>query len=108
MKRDRKYLKTMQGCSHGAVRRLRPSGLDEGNAPQGRGYNICQLARRSTYRLAALLLLVSPHANACDMCKYARELTISAQELVYAERSVLAMPMADRNEFRIVAVIKGD
>jgi len=39
---------------------------------------------------------------------YARELTISAQELVYAERSVVAMPVADRNEFRIVAVIKGD
>src|SRR5262245_1021692 len=58
--------------------------------------------------LAALLLLVSPRASACDMCKYARELTISAQELVYAERSVLAIPVPDRNEFRIVAVIKGD
>jgi hypothetical protein len=42
------------------------------------------------------------------MCKYARELTISAQELVYAERSVLAMPVADRNELQVVAIIKGD
>jgi hypothetical protein len=58
--------------------------------------------------LAALVLLIGARAGACDMCKYARELTISAQELVYAERSVLAMPAPDRNEFRIVAVIKGD
>jgi len=58
--------------------------------------------------LAALIFFVSTRASACPMCAAARELTISAQELVYALHSVLAIPSADRNEFRVVAVIKGD
>jgi hypothetical protein len=41
-------------------------------------------------------------------CVGAQQLTISAQELIYAERSVLAVPVAESNEFRVVAVIKGD
>ena len=58
--------------------------------------------------LAALIFFISTRASACPMCAAARELTISAQELVYAGHSVLAMPVADRNEFRVVSVIKGD
>jgi len=58
--------------------------------------------------LMALMFFVSARAMACPMCAAARELTISAQELVYAGHSVLAIPVADRNEFRVVAVIKGD
>src|SRR5437762_1288214 len=46
----------MQRCSHGALRRLRPRGLDEGNARHGRGYNICQAASR---RGAALLIVLA-------------------------------------------------
>jgi hypothetical protein len=46
----------MQRCSHGAVRRLRSRGLDEGNAPHGRGYNICEIASR---RGAALLIVLA-------------------------------------------------
>ena len=55
-----------------------------------------------------LALVGSGSAKACQMCAAILQLTISAQELVYAEHSVLAMPVADANEFRVVAVIKGD
>jgi hypothetical protein len=55
-----------------------------------------------------LALVGSGSAKACQMCASILQLTISAQELVYAEHSVLAMPVADANEFRVVAVIKGD
>ncbi len=58
--------------------------------------------------LAALMFFISARGMACPMCAAARELTISAQELVYAGHSVLAIPSADSNEFRVVAVIKGD
>jgi hypothetical protein len=58
--------------------------------------------------LAVLMFFVSARTTACPMCVAARELTISAQELVYAGHSVLAIPVADRNEFRVVSVIKGD
>jgi len=64
--------------------------------------------RRLPLALAALMFFVSTRASGCPMCAAARELTISAQELVYAGHSVLAIPVADRNEFRVVAVIKGD
>ena len=36
----------MQWCSHGAVRRPRHIIADEEDAPQGRGYSTCQIARR--------------------------------------------------------------
>src|SRR5437899_2193669 len=63
---------------------------------------------RPLLQITALALLVSGRAMACQMCASILQLTISAQELVYAEHSVLAMPVADANEFRVVAVIKGD
>jgi hypothetical protein len=55
-----------------------------------------------------LALVGSGSAKACQMCAAILQLTISAQELVYAEHSVLAMPVADANEFRVVTVIRGD
>lgn len=64
--------------------------------------------RRIWLALAMLMFFVNARAAACPMCAAARQLTISAQELVYAGHSVLAMPVVDRNEFRVVAVIKGD
>jgi hypothetical protein len=63
---------------------------------------------RPFLQVTALALLVSGQAMACQMCASILQLTISAQELVYAEHSVLAMPVADANEFRVVAVIRGD
>ena len=42
------------------------------------------------------------------MCAAARELTISAPELMYAGHSVLAILSTDRNDSRVVVVIKGD
>ena len=58
--------------------------------------------------MAALMLFVAPRAMACPLCANSLQLTISAQELIYAEHSVLAMPVTDRNEFQVVALIKGD
>lgn len=58
--------------------------------------------------VGALVFFVNARAMACPLCMVARQLTISAQELIYAEHSVLAMPVPDRNEFRVVEVIKGD
>jgi hypothetical protein len=46
--------------------------------------------------------------NGSAMCAAARELTISAPELMYAGHSVLAIPSTDRNDSRVVVVIKGD
>jgi NADH-quinone oxidoreductase subunit M len=43
---NRTNLINTKGCSHGAVRRPRPVAPDEGNAPQGRGYNTCAIANR--------------------------------------------------------------
>jgi hypothetical protein len=58
--------------------------------------------------LLALLFFVSSSAMACQLCANSLQLTISAQELIYAEHSVLAMPVPERNEFQVVALIKGD
>jgi len=43
---NRSHLIDEQGCSHGTVRRPHAVTPDEGNAPQGRGYNICEIACR--------------------------------------------------------------
>lgn len=56
--------------------------------------------------LAALMFLINVRAMACQLCASSLQLTISAEELIYAEHSVLAMPVS--NEFRVVAVIKGE
>jgi hypothetical protein len=58
--------------------------------------------------LTALVSLVCTRAITCPLCENALQLTISAQELIYAEHSVLAMPAAEGNEFRVVTIIKGD
>jgi hypothetical protein len=58
--------------------------------------------------MAALMLFAAPGAMACPLCANSLQLTISAQELIYAEHSVLALPVDDGNEFKVVAVIKGD
>jgi NADH-quinone oxidoreductase subunit M len=39
-------LMNRNSCSHGAVRRPQAVAPDEGNAPQGRGYNTCEIAYR--------------------------------------------------------------
>jgi hypothetical protein len=46
--------------------------------------------------------------TACALCLAGRTLTISAQELVYAGRSVLAVPDVGGKAFRVVEVIKGE
>jgi NADH:ubiquinone oxidoreductase subunit 4 (subunit M) len=43
---NRSHLIDEQGCSHGTVRRPHAVTPDEGNAPPGRGYNICEIACR--------------------------------------------------------------
>jgi hypothetical protein len=58
--------------------------------------------------MAALMIFVSGHAMACPLCSSILQLTISAQELVYSRHAVLAAPVADRNAYRVVAVIKGE
>jgi hypothetical protein len=58
--------------------------------------------------MAALILFAVPGAMACPLCANSLQLTISAQELIYAEHSVLALPVDDSKEFKVVAVIKGD
>jgi hypothetical protein len=57
--------------------------------------------------LAGLIFAMSRVATACPLCLAGRTLTISAQELVYAGRSVLALPAAEGKGFRVVEVIKG-
>jgi hypothetical protein len=74
--------------------------------------------RHHPYGLAATVLLVllvggltfalSHVATACALCLAGRTLTISAQELVYAGRSVLAVPDVGGKTFRVVEVIKGE
>src|SRR5260221_1095049 len=68
---------------------------------------MCEM-RWLSIALAALMFDVGARAMACPRCVGVGELTIPAQELVYAGHSVLAMPVAGRNEFRVVSVIKGD
>jgi hypothetical protein len=57
--------------------------------------------------LGGLTFPLSHVATACPLCLAGRTLTISAQELVYAGRSVLALPDVGGNTFRVVEVIKG-
>jgi hypothetical protein len=56
---------------------------------------------------AALALLVAESAAACALCLAGFQLSITAQELVHAQRAVLALPTADGAGFRVVEVIKG-
>ena len=58
--------------------------------------------------LGGLTFAMSGAATACALCLGGRTLTISAQELVNAGRSVLALPDAGGKEFRVVEVIKGE
>jgi hypothetical protein len=58
--------------------------------------------------LGWLIFSLSQVAKACALCLAGRTLNISAQELVYAGRSVLALPAADGKGFRVVEVIKGE
>src|SRR4029077_16102296 len=57
--------------------------------------------------LAGLTFALSHVATACPLCLAGRTLTISAQELDYAGRSVLALPAAGGKGFQVVEVIKG-
>lgn len=57
---------------------------------------------------AVLMGLAGARATACPLCANALQVTISAQELIYAEHSVLAMPVAESSKFRVVTVVKGD
>jgi hypothetical protein len=61
------------------------------------------------WRLAALLLPVSaPTAMACPLCyEAARQLVTIGQQLDMADRVVLAAPLAAKNHFRIIAIVKG-
>jgi len=63
---------------------------------------------RSLLVVTTLAVVGSASAKACQMCAAILQLTISSQELIYAEHSVLAVPVADAGEFHVVAVIKGD
>jgi hypothetical protein len=66
------------------------------------------LMKRSALQImVALMLFVAPGAMACPLCANSLQLTISAQELIYAEHSVLALPVDDGKEFKVVAIIKG-
>jgi hypothetical protein len=58
--------------------------------------------------LGGLTFAMSRAATACPLCLAGRTLTISAQELVYAGRSVLAVPEAGGKGFQVVEVIKGE
>jgi hypothetical protein len=58
--------------------------------------------------LGGLTFAMSHAAMACALCLAGRTLTISAQELVYAGRSVLALPEAGGKGFWVVEVIKGE
>ena len=55
-----------------------------------------------------LLSVLAFNAHSCPMCLGGRSISISAQELVYAQNSVLALPDAHGTSFRVVEVIKGD
>ena len=58
--------------------------------------------------LGGLTFAMSRVVTACALCLAGRTLTISAQELVYAGRSVLAVPDVGGKTFRVVEVIKGE
>lgn len=73
---------------------------------------LCPGGRAFFFRLIACLGCLTfglcHLAVACPLCLSGRTLTISAQELVYAARSVLALPEPDGKTFRVEAVIKGE
>ena len=60
-------------------------------------------------RLAALFLVISAAAAlGCPLCyEAARQLVTIGQRLDMADRVVLAVPLADASQFRIVEVVKG-
>ena len=58
--------------------------------------------------IVATLAAVSFRAVACPMCIHGRTINISAQELAYAGRSVLALPDSNGTSFHVVETIKGD
>jgi hypothetical protein len=58
--------------------------------------------------LGGLTIAMSRPATACALCLAGRTLTISAQELVYAGRSLLAVPDVGGKTFRVLEVIKGE
>jgi uncharacterized protein YaiI (UPF0178 family) len=57
--------------------------------------------------LAILMLVAGVDAAACPVCLRAMQLT-PAQEMLAAERVVLAVPATDGRQLRVTAVIKGD
>lgn len=63
---------------------------------------------RLSILLFATLAIFSIRAAACPMCLGGRTISISAQELAYASRSVLALPISNGTSFRVVETIKGD
>ena len=65
-------------------------------------------ANRAALSLVALMLCAAIPAVSCPMCLGGRTISISAQELVYAARSVLALPDSNGTTFKVVEVIKGD
>jgi hypothetical protein len=67
-----------------------------------------QFCLRSLLATMLLAFVSSDSLRACPLCLSSRPLTISAQELVYAARSVLAVPAADGKSFRVVDIIKGE
>jgi hypothetical protein len=58
--------------------------------------------------LGGLTFAMSRVVTACALCLAGRTLTISAQELVYAGRSVLAVPDVGGKTFRVLEVINGE
>jgi len=63
---------------------------------------------KTTILVIAALAFGSLHSVACPMCLGGRTISISAQELAYAGRSVLALPDSNGTTFRVVESIKGD
>jgi hypothetical protein len=61
-------------------------------------------------QLAVLLLLISAiGASACPLCyEAARQMMTEGVQLDAADRAVLATPVGTTNQFRVVAVIKGE
>jgi hypothetical protein len=63
---------------------------------------------KTALSLVLALGLSLASADACPLCLAGRTISVSAQELVYARQSVLALPDAEGTSFRVVEVIKGD
>jgi hypothetical protein len=58
--------------------------------------------------LVLALCLSIAETRACPLCLAGRTISVSAQELVYARQSLLALPDAEGTSFRVVEVIKGN